>query len=194
MKQPFAFVFLLALLLGGAEAIGQKYSIFSGGSGWKASRTSQPAWHTLWFNDAAWGTPTTPSPNPGPATPVVGSQTMWVTPYADSCFFRYTFYLKSTCYTSGLNGTIFSQYSVDDYAWIFVNGVLVSQGLRPNPYNINLTPHLRVGKNVIAIKASNNSGPHMVSFGTEVSYLSGPEIVMDPDKNICEGDCVFFGP
>ena len=186
--------FLLILCLGffSFSIYSQKYSIVSGGPGWKANRAYVPGWTAVNFNDAVWGVPV-PSANPG-ANPVPGTSHMWVAPYSDSAYFRFSFELKSNCYKSEWQGVNGSKVSVDDYYELYVNGILVNQGLRFNPWTDIINPYLQVGKNVIAIKASNNNGPYALYCGVDISYLTGPEIILDPDKYICEGDSASFGP
>ena len=185
----------LVILLGFFCLVGvaQKYKIVSGGLGWKSTSKYTPGWKDPNFDDSAWGIPVSPSPNPG-ANPVPGTASMWVTPYSDSAYFRFSFELKSTCYKSEWQGVKGSKVSVDDYYELYVNGTQVGSGLRFNPWTDIINPFLQVGKNVIAIRASNNNGPYAIYYGVDISYLSGPEIELDPDKFICEGDSAFFGP
>ena len=140
--------FLLILCLGffSFSIYSQKYSIVSGGPGWKANRAYVPGWTAVNFNDAVWGVPV-PSANPG-ANPVPGTSHMWVAPYSDSAYFRFSFELKSNCYKSEWQGVNGSKVSVDDYYELYVNGILVNQGLRFNPWTDIINPYLQVGKNV----------------------------------------------
>ena len=82
----------LVILLGFFCLVGvaQKYKIVSGGLGWKSTSKYTPGWKDPNFDDSAWGIPVSPSPNPG-ANPVPGTASMWVTPYSDSAYFRFSF-------------------------------------------------------------------------------------------------------
>ncbi len=186
---------VLILFLFGLEGYTQKYRIVSGGTGWKATSKYSIGWNKIWFDDSGWGVPSK-SGYAGPAglNRPPGTDTMWVSPYSDTAYFRWSFELKSNCVKSEWQGINGARLSVDDNYELYVNGTLVGQGLRPRPISVLINPYLRIGKNVIAIKATNNGGPYFLAFGVDISYITGPEIVLDPDKYICEGDSAYFGP
>lgn len=201
MKSALKLVAFLVFILFLSESFAQKYHIISG-TGWKSTGTYAPGWNSVFFDDNPWGNSALiAAPNFGSVNPVPGANHMWNYPYnnGDTVYFRTTFDLKSTCYKSGYMGTTNAQFKVDNNVWIYVNGQLAAQSSATNSGLVNIQPFLRVGKNVIAIKAWNKSCsaaicPYHLSFAVDVDYLSGPEIVMDPDKNVCDGDSVFFGP
>lgn len=201
-----AFVFIL-IVLGGLLSLStsaQKYRIVSDNT-WKGSRTYSAGWDKIWFDDSAWGN-SVEEPNTGspPGLPAIqGTKGMWVSPYADSVFFRKSFILKTNCVVAGFFNTSKAFYRVDDEIWIYVNGInVISQGAAPNPLQVDINPYLRVGKNVIAIKAYNRPttpgsiGPYMVSFAVDIDYTTGagPEITMSADQSVCEGDSASFEP
>ena len=196
MRKACVFILVIFGSLLSLSTSAQKYKIISGGPGWKAiAGFPSTDWMDVNFDDSGWGVPTSPSPNTV-STPIPTTQTMWLTPYSQEVYFRYSFELKSNCVKSGFpaggNPTA-SLITVDDYMEIFVNGNLAGSGLRNN-YPIIITPFLKIGKNVIAIRATNNSGPYALSYGVDIDYTSRPEISMSPDQTACTGDSASFAP
>jgi len=147
---------------------------------WKAVGAYQTGWKDPWFNDDAW--PNSLSPSPWTISPIVaGSQSMWVSPFSDTTYFRKSFFLKGECVTSSC------QISADNEFELYLNDSLVGIGRNLGLiYSFNLTPFLRIGKNTIAIKAANwNTGPYLVSFLANVDYTSAPEIQISSNDTTC---------
>ncbi|MGB0390038.1 MAG: gliding motility-associated C-terminal domain-containing protein [Salibacteraceae bacterium] len=204
MRKTFVLILIVLGALLSLSSSAQKYRIVSDNT-WKASNSYASGWQKTWFDDSAWGNsveePNTGSVLPGLA-PVTGTKGMWVKPYADSAYFRKSFILKTNCVVSGFNLFNEARYKVDDEITIYVNGVeVVPKGPQPTEKGVIINPFLKVGKNVIAIKAYNRpttSGPgkYMVSFGVDIDYTTGagPEITMSADQSVCEGDSASFEP
>lgn len=174
------FYVILFLYLSMFQASAQLV-IRSDGS-WQAVGTFQNGWTNPWFNDATW--PTVQSPSPWIISPVVpGSQSMWVSPFSDTAYFRKSFFLKGDCVSSSC------QISADNEFELYLNDSLVGTGSNLGLiYSYNLTPFLRIGKNTIAIKAVNwNTGPYLVSFLANVDYTSAPVIQMSGNDTLCPG-------
>lgn len=154
---------------------------------WKAIGSFQSGWTNPWFNDDSW--PAVQSPSPWVISPVVpGSQSIWVTPFSDTAYFRKSFFLKGECVSSSC------QISADNEFELYLNDSLVGIGRNLGLiYSFNLTPFLRIGKNTIAIKAVNwNTGPYLVSFLANVDYTSAPEISISSNDTVCPGISTSF--
>lgn len=169
---------------------GESYSqwVFVSNGSWKSNRTWVQGWNLPGFDDSSWGNSTSPSPNPFPGFPVVpGSQSMWVSPYSDSAFFRKEFELRSNC----VQASLFS-ISCDNEYFLYVNGVAVAHGRNASINMHNIQPHLRIGPNVIAVLAIDWGPPYLVSFKVSIDYTSGPEIDLGVDQFVCQGDSTYF--
>ncbi len=190
---------ILVLLLAFSTSVGAQtvFEIKSDAT-WKVSSTFQAGWNDAGFNDAAWANTIAPSPNVVPGYPVAqGGQSMWMNPYEDTIYCRKSFQLKTlglNCVeafdSSGL--TSLAQISADNEYELYVNGQLAGQASNSNINIHNLYPLLRIGENVIAIKAIDWNPPYMVSFYWRLEYITGPILNITSDTYICEGDTTTF--
>ena len=81
-------------------------------------------------------------------------------------------------------GEAWLRISADDAYELYVNGKRVGSGDNwAQPERYDLTPLLRTGDNVIAVKASNNlAGPAGVFFAGRVTYRSGRPLDFASDR------------
>lgn len=178
---------LLAIVLSFGHLYVDAQLVIRSDGTWKAVGSFQSGWTNPWFNDDAWTL--AQSPSPWTISPIVpGSQSMWVTPFSDTAYFRKSFFLKGECVSSNC------QISADNEFELYLNDSLVGIGRNLGLiYSFNLTPFLRIGKNTIAIKAANwNTGPYLVSFLANVDYTSSPEIQMSDNDTLCPGTPTNF--
>lgn len=176
-------IFFITVFTGAAQTF-----IIRSDNTWKATKTRYPQWASPFYNDNFWGGSTSPSPNVFPGFPVAaGSQSMWISPYADTVFFRKSFELRSNCITATL-----ASISCDNQFLLYINGTMVRQAANAIVNQVNILPFLKIGMNTIAIEAIDWSPPYLVSFYCEISYTSGPVIDIGADKSICQGDTTFY--
>jgi len=155
---------------------------------WKTSETATPGWLNPSFDDSSWPNSIAPAQNPGGATWPPLSTSMWVPNAAgDSAFFRKAFELRSSCVTADD-----FLVSADNEFDVWINGTYV--GGRKNLGRltvINVASYLRIGYNVVCIRAYSFNPPSMVRALGKANYTSGPIIDLGADKYVCDGDSTF---
>ncbi len=161
---------------------------FASDGNWRTSETATPGWLNPDFDDSSWPLSVAPAQNPGGTTWPPTSISMWVpNAGADSAFFRKAFVLKSACVRADDY-----RVSADNDFDVWINGTYV--GGRTNLGRLtvlNVGSYLRVGSNVICIRAYSFNPPSMVRAIGKANYTSGPIIDLGADKFVCEGDTTF---
>lgn len=179
----------VVLVLSCQTILAQIISLDSDGS-WKTTTGYVKDWLDPNFDDSGWGTSVSPAQSQtGGVNWPTGVASMWLNPAgADSAYFRKSFDLRSNCVESAL-----FQVLADNSFELWINGTFVGSrlGLARGTYT-NISTYLKIGRNVICIRAYSLNPPSMVRCKGTVRYTSGPIIDLGVDKFVCEGDTTFF--
>ncbi|MBI2919454.1 MAG: hypothetical protein HYY18_00050 [Planctomycetes bacterium] len=177
---------LLALLSCAGLCLAQGTVVLTDTS-WKCSASEPAGWADTDFDDTAW-TPAVPVQGPDahgdhyklPNTLGFASKAQWIwvdaTGGSKSCLFRHTLDVPAGWRRAEM------LYVADDHAHVWVNGEQADSyetwtgqwGHRGCAVFLDLTPWLREGKNVIAVKGINDGGPH--GLGAEIRIDGAPMV------------------
>lgn len=125
-------------------------------SSWKitASTPSAGDWNSnATFNDSTWQSATELASWPGYAAKVIWSSGGQFSTTETQVWARSIFNLSTLPLSAVLNG------GIDDDGDVFINGILVvsnQNGIADNFLNIDVTPYLSIGNNLIAFTATDN--------------------------------------
>ncbi|MBL8701180.1 MAG: hypothetical protein JNK67_22580 [Alphaproteobacteria bacterium] len=137
---------------------------------WKSSSVLVSGWEQLGFDDSLWAAARAPYPSPSPPTdliPGTTAQHIWHDPSGTSdgttgpviAFFRRSIAIDLASAPGPVRAGL--RISVDDDYEIFVNGVLAFRnqdgGFATKVDSIDISPLIRNGTNVLAIRAVDNS-------------------------------------
>jgi len=177
----FATYLVATFLAFYSTADGSEAVVIRSDSSWKCAIQVPSDWSCLGFDDTSWKYAESPNRNvwdkiSGPWNLDPGAVPMWHPDNPKIAYFRKTFELDGFCRAPSI-----LHICVDDDYELHVNGQLVKNNA--NGYltfpgeSYNVTPYLRKGKNLVAIKGIDRIGGRSVHLSLKVSVVSAEELV-----------------